>query len=152
MASEATVVGALFVDPGGDVDGEIPGLLRFPEGAGNLDAINHAHGAVQPTASRLGVAVRSDQQRLAGIPRSSDDVADAVDAGLETGFGHSSDQPAPRFHIHRRQRWPNDPWIVGAKGSEMAQVVDQAVGVDLNHVSDFPRTSIPHLTLVRHGR
>jgi hypothetical protein len=50
----------------------------------DLERVDDAKRAVQPAAGRLRVRVRTDQQCLAGIARSAQHIADAVDQGLET--------------------------------------------------------------------
>jgi hypothetical protein len=99
----------------------------------DLEPVDHAHGAVEPAALGLGVAVRADEKGLAGAARAPDHVAHAVDAGVEPGLGEAADQPAARGHVDRRERLAHDPVAVRAEAAQRPEIGQQAVGVDLGH-------------------
>src|SRR5215469_3218342 len=62
--------------------------------------------------------------------RATEDVADAVDLGLQPRLGHTRGKPVSRFDIFGRIGWPVHAGFVGADLRQRAQIAKQAVGID----------------------
>jgi hypothetical protein len=139
--AEAAQVAAFLVHPGGDVEGQVGVLRVLGQGAGRLQRVDHPQGAVEPAAARLGVRVGPHEERSPGLGRAADDVADAVDPGLESGLGHAPRQPAPRRHVRIRERRAHYPGAAGAECPQRLEVVQEALGVDLWRHDKVPCSS-----------
>ena len=97
----------LLVRPAGDVD-------AAAQGARHLQAVDHAHRAIQPAGMRLGLEMAADQQERPLPSPAADDVADAVDLGIQPGLGQARGEPVPRLDVVRRVGRPVHPGPVGA--------------------------------------
>ena len=108
----------LLVRPAGHVD-------AASQGARHLQAVHHAHRAIQPAGMRLGFQVAADQQERPLPSPAADDVADAVDLGVEPGLGQPRGEPVPRLDVLRRVGRPVHPGAIGADRPQRLQVIQQ---------------------------
>ena len=99
--AEAAVQGTFFVLKGDHVNGAVCRLVAFAEGAGDLQSVDDAEGTIQPAATRLGIGVRTDQQRRPSASRAPEDIPDAIDLGIESGCAHALDEPVARLDVLR---------------------------------------------------
>ena len=106
-AAEERAVMPLLVRPAGDVD-------AAAQGARHLQAVDHAHRAIQPAGMRLGLQMAADQQERPLPSPAADDVADAVDLGVEPGLGQPGGEPVPRLDVVRRIGRAVHPGAIGA--------------------------------------
>jgi hypothetical protein len=95
------------------------------EGTRALEAVNHAHGTVQPAAARLRVGVRADEQRRPGFARAPEHVADPVDGRLQPRLLVPLAQPAPRCHVR-----------VGESGAHLATPRGGRRSENVPHIQD----------------
>ena len=93
---------AFLVGPGTDLDAEPRGRLVLREGTGDLEPVEHPHGAVEPAGIGLRLHMGAQQESAAGALAATEHGPDPVDHGLESGLGHPARQPFPRGHIVRR--------------------------------------------------
>ena len=89
---------AFLVRPGDDLDAAIRIVLK---GAGELQPIDHAQGAVEPAAVGLGLTVRTDQQPAARPGLAADHIADPINHRIEPGLAEFIGQPMPRLDVLR---------------------------------------------------
>ncbi len=114
---------ALLVRPGRDID---PAAKR----ARDLQAIDHAQRAIQPAGMRLRLDMAAEQQLRAIAARAAEDIADAVDLGLQPGLGQTCRQPMARLHVLRRICRPMHAGLVFADLAQRVEVAQQPVAVD----------------------
>ena len=124
---------ALLVGPRGDVDGEMRGLGILGQRARDLEAVDHAHHAVEPAAARLGVGVRAHQQARPALGAAADDVADAVDHRLQPRLLHAAGEPVPALDVLRRQVRAMHAGLVAAEIGDAAQVGQKSFAIDAGH-------------------
>ena len=125
-AAEERAVMPLLVRPAGHVD-------AVAQGARHLQPEHHAHRAIQPAGMRLGFQMAADQQERPLPSPAADDVADAVDLGVQPGLGQAGGEPVPRLDVLRRVGRPVHAGAVGADRPQRVQVVQQTLVVDLAH-------------------
>ena len=124
-AEEAALEVTLLVGEGHHVHGQ----PRAGEGEGG----DHAQGAVQPAGLVLALDVATDEEKGAGAGVAAEHVADTVDGGFETAFGHARHQPAARLHVLRRKSGAVYAGLVGADLAKLVQVPEEVGGVDGGH-------------------
>ena len=131
-AAEIVAVMAFLVRPGDDLDAA---SRIVGKDARELQPIDDAERAVEPAAIGLGFAVRADQQTPLRTRIAPDHIADAVDHGVEPGLAKLVGQPMPRLDIDRRIGRAVNAGLVAAEFGKPLQIGDNALSVDLRHVS-----------------
>src|SRR5690242_12675016 len=135
---------ALLVSPRGDVDREMRGLWVLGERARDLQPVDHAHHAVEPAATRLGVGMRAEQDARAGLGTLAQHRANAVDHRLEPRLLHATGQPVPALDVLRRQVRAVHASLVAAEIGDAPQVREESFAVDPRHIrSPHPRLRRP---------
>jgi hypothetical protein len=84
----------LLVRPRGDID-------AAAQTTRDLQPIDHAQRAIQPAGVGLRLDMAAEQQLRAVAARAANNVADAVDLGLQPGLGHPRGEPVARPHVVR---------------------------------------------------
>ena len=108
------------------------------EGARELEAVHHAHRAVEPAPGGLGVGMRAHQEGLAIRARAAEHGAESVDAGVEPRLAHALHQPVAGFDVHFGERLAHDARAHPAELAQRLQVVEQALPVDSHHGAVLP--------------
>ena len=132
-AAQAGQEPALLVLECDDVDADPRSASRLDRGASDLKAVDDAQRTVEPAALRDRVRMRTDEDRAIGVGIATVYVPDAIHLRRKAGFAHPAHQPAPRFDIGGGQRYAVHTRAEFADGGKLAQVGDEAVGVDRRH-------------------
>src|SRR4029453_6713527 len=90
-----------------------PRRPRFPYGQQPFEPGQHAQPAVERPALRHRVDVRAGQHRGTLAPQHAEGVAGRVDARLEPGLLHLTEEPAARLLVGRAPAGASDPAAVG---------------------------------------
>src|ERR1700733_9117314 len=117
----------LLVGEGADVDGQ--------SGTGQGESGDDAQRTVEPTRLVLRLDVAARQQMRPGPRVPTEDIADAVNRGIQPARGQAVEKPVSRFHVLRRE---SRPMYAGAELTDLAQfvqVTQEGVGVDHGHRS-----------------
>ena len=132
-AAQAGQERAFFILECDDIDADPRSAARLDRGASDLKAVDDTQRAVEPAALRNRVGMRTDQDRAIGIGIATVYVPDRIHLRREAGLAHPVHQPAPRFDIRGGQRYAVHPGAEFTDGGELAQVGDEAGGVDQRH-------------------
>jgi hypothetical protein len=136
LAAQHAAPMALLIGPRGDIDGEMRRLRIFSQCPRHLEAVDHAHHAVEPAAARLGVGVRAHQQPRSAPGAAANHVADAIDHRLEPRLLHAAGEPASAFDVLRRQMRAMHAGLVAAEFGDAPQVAQESFAVDAGHMKD----------------
>ncbi len=100
-----------------------------PEDARRLQRGDHPEAAVQPATGRhrVDVGPREDGPRLRAA---TEDVADAVDLGLQAGGGEAPGEPLAGADVVLRVRGPMHAAAAAADRAELVEVGEHARAVD----------------------
>ncbi len=113
---------AFLVGPGDDLDRRLGLVAEIVEAADDFEPGQHAIGAVELAAGRLGVEMAAGQHRrqtgVAAGPAGKD-VADPVDADGAAGFLAPADEAAPRFAVEIARGEPAHAALGG--GADLGQ-------------------------------
>ena len=132
-AAQAGQERALLVLERDDVDADPRSAARLDRGASDLKAVDDTQRTVEPAALRDRVSMRTDEDRAIGVGIATVYVPDRIHLRRKAGLANPVHQPAPRFDIRGGQRYAVHPRAEFTDGGKLAQVGDEAVGVDQRH-------------------
>ena len=126
-----------LIGEGTDIDREA--------GSGERDAGHDPERAIEPAGLVLGFDMAAHQQMRAGAFVPAINVADAVNGGIQAACRQAIDQPAPRFHVLRREGGPMDAGAERADAAQFVQVTEEGVGIDWWHGQESPSMDLKSL-------
>ena len=135
-AAEKCEVGAFLVleADGIDADAGSAGLLG---GARDLETVDDAERAIEPAATRHGIAVGADEDGLLPLGGRAIDRAEAIDRRVEPGRAKARGEPLPRLDVRRRERDAVDTGLVLPDAGEVPKVRQEPVAIDRDHARPF---------------
>ena len=113
---------AFLIGEGADIDRQARASER--------DAGHDAERAVEPAGLVLRFDVAADQQVRTGTFVPAIDVADAVDRSIQSAGRQPVHQPAPRFHILRREGRAMHAGAERADLPQFVQVTQEGIRID----------------------
>ncbi len=114
-----------LIGEGTDIDREA--------GSGERHAAHDPERPIEPTGLVLGFDVATHQQMRAGAFVPAINIADAINGGIQAACRQAINQPAPRFHVLRRESGPMDAGAERADPAQFVQVTQKGVGIDQWH-------------------
>ena len=124
-AKEPAVEMTFLVGEGTDIDREA--------GSGERDPGHDPERPIEPAGLVLGFNVATYQQMRAGPFVPAINVADAINGCIQAACRQAINQPAPQFHVLRREGGPMDAGAERADAAQFVQVTEEGVGIDWWH-------------------
>src|SRR5581483_9504977 len=102
-------------------------------GTRSFQRVDAAERAIEPARMVLRLEVRARQCLGAARLALSQNIADAVDRGLEPGRRALLGEPVARRDVFGRERRPMHAGLVGTEGTQLVEIAEEAVRLDGGH-------------------
>src|SRR5262249_53488529 len=138
-AAEITAEVSLLVAEGHHVHAKVARRRIIAQRARRFERQDHAERAVEPAGLVLAFDGRAGAHLASRHASFAKYVADAVDAGVDTGFSHLRNQPLSGCHIIGRKGWAVHAGLVGADLAQRIEIAKDTLGIDRRHETPSPQ-------------